>query len=123
MATREELATRALQELRLIGEGQAASANEEAKAVETIDRLLSRLRQMRVYAHTNAHAFEDDVFEPLALLLAEDLAPRLAGRPKDRFTMNEQENTLRNIQKQPLARNEMRVDRGLLRPEREGFEG
>ena len=123
MADRQELATRALEELRLIGEGQAASANEDAKALAMIPRLLEGLRQRRVYAHQNTHLFNDDVFEPLAMLLAEALAPSLGSRPKDPSTIKTNEDDLRNIQKQPLVRNEMRADPALLRTERERFNG
>jgi len=53
------------------------------------------------------------VFYPLAVLLAEDLAPSLAGRPKNEFLIDKHVNQLRRIQKQPLVRNELRVELAL----------
>lgn len=110
---REALARRALKELRLIGEGQSASAAEMADALAAIPPLLDRLRYLHVFAADNAFSFADAVFYPLALLLAEDLAPSLAGRPKDEFLIDKNEGQLRRIQRQPLVRNEVQVELAL----------
>ena len=118
MATRQELATRALKELRLIGEGQAASASDNADAIAAIDPMLSRLRYARVYTHNNSTTFTDEVFHPLAMLLAEDLAPSLKGRPKNERDIEMNESLLSQIQNQPLNRNELTIDDGLLQGNR-----
>jgi len=110
---RESLAQRALKELRLIGEGQSASAAETADALAAIPPLLGRLRTLHIYAASNSFSFADEVFYPLALLLAEELAPSLAGRPKNDFLVEKYEGQLRRIQKQPLVRNEMQVELAL----------
>lgn len=123
MADRQALATRALKELRVIGEGQAASAGENADALAAIDPLLSRLRQQLVYAHQNKTAFEDDVFHPLAMLLAEDLAPSLAGRPRDERAVSMHEGILTLIQNKPLIRNELQFENAIKRRRRERFNG
>lgn len=121
MPDRQELATRALKELRLIGEGQSASAGENADALAAIEPLLERLRFDRTYAQQNTYSFANNVFYPLAVLLAEDLAVSLAGRPRDELVATRAENQLMRIQKQPLVRNELQFDRALTRPNREGF--
>lgn len=110
---REALAQRALKELRLIGEGQSASASEMADALAAIPALLERLRFLHVFSPANAFSFADAVFYPLAVLLAEDLAPSLAGRPKNEFLVDKHEGHLRRIQKQPLIRNELQVELAL----------
>lgn len=110
---REALALRALKELRLVGEGQSASASEMADAVGAIPPLLDRLRYLHVYSASNSFSFADAVFYPLAVLLAEDLAPSLAGRPKNEFLIDKHMSQLRRIQKQPLVRNELRVELAL----------
>lgn len=110
---REALAQRALKELRLIGEGQSASAREMADALAAIPPLLARLQFLQVFSNTNTYAFGDAVFQPLAILLAEDLAPSLAGRPKDVFRAAEAEAELRRIERQPLVRNALQVDQAL----------
>ena len=110
---REALAQRALKELRLVGEGQSASAAETADAVAAIPPLLDRLRYLHVYSATNSFSFADAVFYPLAMLLAEELAPSLAGRPKNEFLVDKHEGQLRRIQKQPLIRNDLQVELAL----------
>lgn len=112
-ANREALAQRALKELRLIGEGQSVSASEMADALAAIPPLLARLEFIQVFSNSNTYAFSDAVFQPLAILLAEDLAPSLAGRPKDAFRAAEAEAELRRIERQPLVRNALQVDQAL----------
>ena len=110
---RHALAQRALKELRLIGEGQTASAGEMADALAAIDPLLSRLAWLNIYEPTNPFAFSNAIFQPLALLLAEDLAPSLAGRNRNELSVDRLQDQLRRICRTPLARNEMLVDRAL----------
>jgi len=110
---REALARRALMELRLIGEGQSASAEDTSEALAAIPQLLERLRFLQIYSASNPYAFSDAVLYPLAVLLAEDLAPALAGRPKNLALAEHQEGRLRRIQNQPLLRNEARLELAL----------
>ena len=110
---REDLARRALKELRVIGEGQSASAAETADALAAISPLLERLRSLHVFAASNPFSFAENVFYPLAMLLAEDLAPSLAGRGKNELLAEHYEGQLRRILNQPLIRNEMQVELAL----------
>lgn len=110
---REALAQRALMELRLIGEGQAPSARETAEALAAISPLLERLRWLEVYRAPNPFAFADGVIHPLARLLAEDLAPSLAGRERDEFVVERCHDQLRRMQRRPLIRNELTLEAAL----------
>ena len=120
---RDDLATEALEELRLPGVGQAPSAEETAKATAAIDPLLERLRGEQIYAQQNTYSFNDDVFRSLAMLLAEELAPSLRGRAIDVQMVEYHQARLMRIQRKPLIRNNLRVDRGLTRLQTESFNG
>lgn len=117
-----QLIERALRELRVLEEGESPSASEEQETSDAVGPLFEWLRFHNVYVVHNPAQIEDSAFVPLAMLLAEEVS-FLVGRSADEAMQRKYRNQLRRIQKQPLARNEMHVDRALQRPYREQFDG
>lgn len=110
---RDQLARRALKELRLIGEGQAASAHDMAEALHAIGPLLERLKWLNIYEPLNPFVFADAVFHCLSVLLAEDLAVSIGGRARNQALVDHHQDQLRRICRQPLDRNELVFDAAL----------
>lgn len=74
MKSREQLVARALQELGVVGAGQAPAA-EDAKTVnDEIGPLMSDLALRRVYAYGDPDQIADEHFVHLAVLLANSVA-------------------------------------------------
>ena len=119
--TKTQVATEALEELRVVGEGQSASAEDQATAEAKLTTLLARLRYDNIWASQDDSEFEDEVADIVAYLLAEELAPKLGGRQRDMAAIDRYEGQLLRIQNQPLQRNTLYVDKGLRQTRRTGY--
>lgn len=80
MRTKSELITRALRRLRVVAMDEQASADQEAVVAETLQALEEELQRSFgiVIPLSSSDEIEDDVFLPLAYLLAAEIAPEFA---------------------------------------------
>lgn len=70
MKSRQQLISRALEELGVVGAGQTASAEDTATIDEAIEPVMSDLATRNIYAWGDPDEYDEDAFEHLAVLLA-----------------------------------------------------
>jgi hypothetical protein len=73
--TRDNLADRALQKLRVVGAGQPVDSEDHETADGVIDAVLADLEARDVYSVADLEDIDIAAFEWLALVLADTLAP------------------------------------------------
>lgn len=109
MKTREELISRALNKLGVIGAGQAPAAEDMALLNDAIVPLLSDLAARSVYGLGDPDNIEDAPFEHLATLLANATA-RDFGKNEDETVRALAEQRLRAIRDPMLSYQPQTVD-------------
>lgn len=82
MRTQEELVERALGILGAASSADGTAPEDQVAVAARVGPLLARLQSRRVLFVASLDEIEDDVFEPLARLLAEEVAPGF-GRASD----------------------------------------
>ena len=75
MKTRLEVITRALRRIRIVAMDEAATTDQENVAGDALDALVLELDRSHDLHIGNSTQFEDDIFLPLAYLLAAEIAP------------------------------------------------
>lgn len=101
MKSRQQLVLRALQELGVVGAGQAASAEDNKVADDEIEPLLANLAQRGVWQWGDPDQIDDDAFIHLAKLLANSVAVAF-GKATDENMRLLEEQALRELR--PLIR-------------------
>ena len=101
MNTRHDLIIAALDLLNQIGAGQPPAPEDVQKIDEMIDRKLTQLSRRGIIT-TEKDKFDEEVLDPLAVLIADMAAPAF-GEPRNRESRLEAEFTLREMQAATLV--------------------
>lgn len=107
--TREQLATRALNKLGVVGAGQTAAAEDLAVVDDSLDSIMSDLATRGVWVWGDPDAIDDDAFEHLAVILANANATEF-GEPEDEQKRLMAEARLRQLQVTFLSGQPLAVD-------------
>ena len=96
MATRQELIEATLELLNVIAAGQSPSAEDVVKVDKTINGKLSELNRRNIYWSAETDEFDEEVIDPLAIILANTNAPAF-GQPRNPESVRQAEDTLREF--------------------------
>lgn len=80
--TRTDLINEALDLLGVVGTGQVPSAEDRAVIDNKIEPKLAELARREIVYVPDTDAIDDEIFDALATLLAEEAGPKF-GRPRD----------------------------------------
>lgn len=94
--TRDQLVDRALEKLGVVGSGQSAEAEDQARVDSVVDATLGDLAARRIIYVANEDAIPVEWFEWLADLLADNVAEDF-GRVRDATKRLYAESMLRNL--------------------------
>jgi hypothetical protein len=100
--SREELVNRALAKLKVVAAGQQASAEDYQVANDMVETTLAELSARSIYAYGDPDKIEDECFEHLATILAQDCAADF-GVAEDAGLRLRAESRLREIGAETLS--------------------
>lgn len=96
MKTRQDLIEATLDLLNAIAAGQAPEPEDVEKVDKTIDGKLAELNRRRIYWSAETEEFDDEMIDPLAIILANTNAPAF-GQPRNPASVIEAEGILREF--------------------------
>lgn len=100
--TRNDLVIEVLDLLGVSQVGQDPSPEDQKIVDQKIDGIISRLSRRRVVYVQNVEQIEDEFFDPLAVIIANNVGPKF-GQSFDPSTDAQQEALLREMQQEPGA--------------------
>jgi len=96
MPTRQDLIVATLKLLNAIAAGQSPEAEDVETVDDTIDGKLNELTARRIWRFADYDEFEDELIDPLAIILANASAPAF-GQPRNPVSVLAAEGTLREM--------------------------